>query len=174
MCQNSTERQIRHNNIIMITGLTDTWDFMAFALLTFPSPHLEQFPPGHQALGYSLFLQKQTQDIPLLWIFQLSNTVIHPYWPVPYMCAVHLHNFNIKRHIIGQSNIRLLTVKWICYFNATKTSTTQQYYIHWEFHSLATRTQQNTKYFTYTHTLGYSYVTIMQKKSTSTHLFKIK
>ena len=29
--------------------------------------------------GYSLFLQKQTQDIPLLTILQLSRTVFHPY-----------------------------------------------------------------------------------------------
>ena len=35
-------------------------------------PHLEQSPPRHQALCYSLFLQKQTQDI-FLRIFQLSN-----------------------------------------------------------------------------------------------------
>ena len=33
---------------------------MAFALCP---PHLEQSPPRHQALCYSLFLQKQTQDI---------------------------------------------------------------------------------------------------------------
>ena len=38
-------------------------------------PHLEQSPPRHQALCYSLFLQKQTQDISLLKIFQLSNIV---------------------------------------------------------------------------------------------------
>ena len=42
-------------------------------------PHLEQYPPRHQALCYSLFLQKQMQDISLLRIFQLSNIVHHPY-----------------------------------------------------------------------------------------------
>ena len=40
--------------------------------------HLEQSPPRYQALCYSLFLQKQTQDISLLGIFQLSNIVLHP------------------------------------------------------------------------------------------------
>ena len=46
--------------------------------LTLWPPHLEQSPPRHQALSYSLFFQKQTQDISLLRIFQLSNTVFHP------------------------------------------------------------------------------------------------
>ena len=46
--------------------------------LTLWPPHLEQSLPRHQALCYSLFLQKQTQDIPLLRIFQLSNIVHHP------------------------------------------------------------------------------------------------
>ena len=46
-------------------------------------PQLEKFPPKHQALCYSLFLQKQTQDISLLRIFQLSNIVHHPYQSVP-------------------------------------------------------------------------------------------
>ena len=40
--------------------------------------HLEQSPPRYQALCYFLFLQKQTQDISLLGIFQLSNIVLHP------------------------------------------------------------------------------------------------
>ena len=46
---------------------------------------LEQSPPTHQALRYCLFLQKQTQDISLLRIFQLSNTVLHPYQSVQCM-----------------------------------------------------------------------------------------
>ena len=36
---------------------------------------------------YSLFLQKQTKDISLLGIFQLSNTVLHPHQPVQYVCV---------------------------------------------------------------------------------------
>ena len=43
--------------------------------LTFRPPHLEQSPPRHQALCKSLFLQ--TQDISLLRISPLSNTVHH-------------------------------------------------------------------------------------------------
>ena len=42
--------------------------------LTFGLQRLEQSPPKHDALGYSLFLQKQTRDLSLLRIFQLSNT----------------------------------------------------------------------------------------------------
>ena len=34
---------------------------------------------------YSLFLQKQTKDISLLRIFQLSNTVLHPHQPIQYV-----------------------------------------------------------------------------------------
>ena len=41
----------------------------------FGPPPLEQSPPRHQALCYSLFLQKPTQDISLLRIFQISNLV---------------------------------------------------------------------------------------------------
>ena len=37
--------------------------------------------------GYSFFLQKQTQDISLLRIFQLSNTVLHPYQSVHCVCV---------------------------------------------------------------------------------------
>ena len=53
----------------------------------FGPPHLEQSPPRHQALCHSLFLQKQTQDISLLRIFQLSNTVHHPYQSVQCVCV---------------------------------------------------------------------------------------
>ena len=35
----------------------------------------------------SLLLQKQTQDISLLQIFQLSNTVLHPYQSVQCVCV---------------------------------------------------------------------------------------
>ena len=35
-----------------------------------------------QDIRHSLFLQKQTQDISLLRIFQLSNIVLHPYQSV--------------------------------------------------------------------------------------------
>ena len=47
--------------------------------LTLRPPHLEQSSPRHQALCYSPFLQKQTQDISLLKIFQLSNIILRPY-----------------------------------------------------------------------------------------------
>ena len=36
---------------------------------------------------YSFFLQKQTQDISLLRIFQLSNIVFHPYQSVQCVCV---------------------------------------------------------------------------------------
>ena len=49
--------------------------------------HLEWFSPRHQVLLYSLFLQRQTQDIPLLRIFQLSNIVLHPYQSVQCVCT---------------------------------------------------------------------------------------
>ena len=57
--------------------------------LTLWPPHLEQSPPRHQTLCYSLFLEKQTQDISLLTIFQLSNFVLHPYQSVQcvYVCV---------------------------------------------------------------------------------------
>ena len=45
--------------------------------LTLWPPHLEQSPPRHQALCYSLFLRKPTQDISLLRIFQLNHIVLH-------------------------------------------------------------------------------------------------
>ena len=43
--------------------------------LTLRPSHLEQSPPRHQALCYSLFLQMQTQDISFHRTFQLSNIV---------------------------------------------------------------------------------------------------
>ena len=43
--------------------------------LTLRRSHLEQSPPRHQALYNSPFLQKQSQDISLLRIFDLSNTI---------------------------------------------------------------------------------------------------
>ena len=55
--------------------------------LTLWPPHLVQSPQRHQALCYSLFLQKPTQDISLLRIFQLSNIVLHPYQPVQCVCV---------------------------------------------------------------------------------------
>ena len=50
-------------------------------------PLLEQYPPRHQALCYSLFLQKPTQDISLLRIFQLSHIVLHFYQFVQFVCV---------------------------------------------------------------------------------------
>ena len=55
--------------------------------LTLWPPHPEESPPRHQALYYSLFLQKQTQDISLLTIFQLSNIVHHLYQSVQCVCV---------------------------------------------------------------------------------------
>ena len=52
---------------------------MSFHFLSLWPPHLEPSPPRHQALCYSLFLHKQTQDISLLRMFQLSNIVLHLY-----------------------------------------------------------------------------------------------
>ena len=49
--------------------------------------HLEQSPPSHQALCYSLFLQKQTHDISLLRTFQLSIVIHHPYQSVQCACV---------------------------------------------------------------------------------------
>ena len=49
--------------------------------------HLEQFSSRHQALCYSLFLQKPTEDIYLLRIFQLSNIVFYPYQSVQCVCV---------------------------------------------------------------------------------------
>ena len=56
-------------------------------LLTLWPPHLEQSRPRHQALCYSLFLRKPTQDISLLRIFQLNHTVLHSYQSVQWVCA---------------------------------------------------------------------------------------
>ena len=55
--------------------------------LTLWPPHLEHSPPRHQALCYSLFLQKSTQDISLLRIFQLNHIVLHSHQSVQYMCV---------------------------------------------------------------------------------------
>ena len=55
--------------------------------LTLWPPHLEQSSPIHQAFCYSLFLQKQTQDISLLGICQLSNIVLHPYQSIQCACV---------------------------------------------------------------------------------------
>ena len=55
--------------------------------LTLWPPHLEQTPPKLQALCYSLFLQKSTQDISLLRIFQLNHIVLHSYQSVQCLCV---------------------------------------------------------------------------------------
>ena len=55
--------------------------------LTLWPPHLEQSPPRHQALCYSVFLQKPTQDISLLRIFQLNHIVFHSYQTVQCVCV---------------------------------------------------------------------------------------
>ena len=46
--------------------------------LLFRSSHLEQPPPRRRTLYCSPFLQKQTQDISLLYAFQLSIIVLRP------------------------------------------------------------------------------------------------
>ena len=55
--------------------------------LTLWPPHLEQSPPRHQALCYSLFLQKPTQAISLLTALQLSHIVLHSYQSVQCVCV---------------------------------------------------------------------------------------
>ena len=55
--------------------------------LTLWPSHLEQSPPRHQALCYSLFLQKPTQDISLLRIFQLNHIVLHSHQSVQCVCV---------------------------------------------------------------------------------------
>ena len=50
---------------------------MAFALFSLRSPHMEKSPPRQQDPA-TLSLQKQTQDISLFRIFQLSSIVLHP------------------------------------------------------------------------------------------------
>ena len=55
--------------------------------LVWRPPHLEQSPPRHQALCYSLFLQKSTQDISLLRIFQLNHIVLHSHQSVQCVCV---------------------------------------------------------------------------------------
>ena len=55
--------------------------------LTLWPPHLEQSPPRHQALCYSLFLQKPSRDISLLRIFQLNHIALHSYQSVQYVCV---------------------------------------------------------------------------------------
>ena len=55
--------------------------------LTLWPPHLEQSPPRHQALCYSLVLQKSTQDISLPRIFQLNHIVLHSHQSVQCVCV---------------------------------------------------------------------------------------
>ena len=64
--------------------LQNPW--LSHFLILWP-PHLEQSPPRHQALCYSLFLQKSTQDISLLKIFQLNHTVLHSHQSVQCVCV---------------------------------------------------------------------------------------
>ena len=89
-------------------------------------PHLEQSPPRHQALCYSLFLQKPTQNISLLRIFQLHHIVLHSYQSVQCVRAcvracvrVHvLHNYAwtlVDIYIfIFLDNIFHLDVHYVC------------------------------------------------------------
>ena len=60
-------------------------------LLTFShfGPHIRNNLPKdiRHSLCYSLFVQKQTHDIFLLSVFQLSNTVHHPYQSVQCVCV---------------------------------------------------------------------------------------
>ena len=66
--------------------------------LTLWPPHLEQSPPRHQALCYSLFLQKSTQDISLLRIFPLNHIVLHSHQSVQCVCMLSLiHIWRCRR-----------------------------------------------------------------------------
>ena len=62
------------SNACMLNSNFNPW---LSRFVTLWSPHLEQSPPKHQELCYSLFLQHQTQDISLR-IFKLSNTPSPP------------------------------------------------------------------------------------------------
>ena len=90
-------------------------------------PHLEQSPPRHQALCYSHFLQKPTQDISLLRVFQLNHIVLHSYQSVQcvcvrvYVCAFYciimLENLSMYIYIdivIYLDNIFHLSVHYVC------------------------------------------------------------
>ena len=67
--------------------------------LTFWPPHLEQSHPRHQAICFSLFLQKPTEDISLLTIFWLSHTVLRSYQSVQCVCVcvyiLHSYAWNL-------------------------------------------------------------------------------
>ena len=67
---------------------------MAFTIFSHFGPHIwNSLPEDIRHSANSLFLQKQTQDISLLRIFQLSNIVYHPYQSVQCACmcvCVHL------------------------------------------------------------------------------------
>ena len=58
--------------------------------LLFRSSHLEQPPPKCQTLYCSPFLQEQTEDISLLWAFQVSNAVLRPNSPYNVCVCTHL------------------------------------------------------------------------------------
>ena len=79
--QEPAAKMLQHHatSIVSVMG---KWILHYFIRVFWVFPHLEQSPPRHQALCYSLFLQKPTQDISLLRIFQLSHIVLHSYQSV--------------------------------------------------------------------------------------------
>ena len=60
---------------------------MAFALSHILAHTSGKLPPKTSGYSESLFLQKQTQDISLLRIFQCSNIFLHPYQSVQCVCV---------------------------------------------------------------------------------------
>ena len=91
--------------------------------LTIWPPHLEQSPPRHQALCYSLFLQKPTQGISLLRIFQLSHIVLHSYQSVQCVRAcVNISSIAFKnpcRHLFFLITFSIsMYIMCVCLFSA--------------------------------------------------------
>ena len=84
--QEPAAKMLQHHatSIVSVMG---KWILHYFIRVFWVFPHLEQSPPRHQALCYSLFLQKPTQDISLLRIFQLSHIVLHSYQSVQCECV---------------------------------------------------------------------------------------
>ena len=64
---------------------------------------------------YSLFLQKQTQDISLLRIFQLSNIVFHPYQSVQCVC-VCVHACVRVRAYVHLAHSYVLNLCWCVHY----------------------------------------------------------
>ena len=102
--------------------------FKAFALSHTLAPTSGTISP--KTSGYSLFLQKPTQDIFLLRIFQLSHIVLHPYQSVRacvcvYVCAwifclvmlepLLMSTLCVSFFFLTADNIFHLNALYVCY-----------------------------------------------------------